>query len=386
MKTIRILIAALALLCVVPTEAQKKKTQTQPEKPKTEKPQPSPGDLLFENMLESTQRVFIIDSMVVEKENFINEIPLPPESGTLTTYDQFFGTQGHNDSYVFVNEFGNKAYYSLNDKDGRSQLFTMDRLGSKWSKAVKLEGIAGGTSPNYPFMMADGTTFYFAQKGEGSVGGYDIFVTRYDSDTGEFLRPNNIGLPFNSKGNDYFYMESELDSLGWFVTDRNQAEGMVCIYTFVPSKNRTNIDLSEMSETQVKRYANIHNIRDTWPSEEQRNKALKRVEKMKARSASARSHHGDGNAFVINDQRAYSSASEFRSSEARELYNKLLQMRQQAERNAQQLEAWRENYTDGDSQRDADILSAEREQETLLLTIKDTEKQIRILENKSLSN
>ena len=386
MKTIRILIAALALLCVVPTEAQKKKTQTQPEKPKTEKPQPSPGDLLFENMLESTQRVFIIDSMVVEKENFINEIPLPPESGTLTTYDQFFGTQGHNDSYVFVNEFGNKAYYSLNDKDGRSQLFTMDRLGSKWSKAVKLEGIAGGTSPNYPFMMADGTTFYFAQKGEGSVGGYDIFVTRYDSDTGEFLRPNNIGLPFNSKGNDYFYMESELDSLGWFVTDRNQAEGMVCIYTFVPSKNRTNIDLSEMSETQVKRYANIHNIRDTWPSEEQRNKALKRVEKMKARTASARSHHGDGNAFVINDQRAYSSASEFRSSEARELYNKLLQMRQQAERNAQQLEAWRENYTEGDSQKDADILSAEREQETLLLTIKDTEKQIRILENKSLSN
>ena len=386
MKTIRILIAALALLCVVPTEAQKKKTQTQPEKPKTEKPQPSPGDLLFENMLESTQRVFIIDSMVVEKENFISEIPLPPESGTLTTYDQFFGTQGHNDSYVFVNEFGNKAYYSLNDKDGRSQLFTMDRLGSKWSKAVKLEGIAGGTSPNYPFMMADGTTFYFAQKGEGSVGGYDIFVTRYDSDTGEFLRPNNIGLPFNSKGNDYFYMESELDSLGWFVTDRNQAEGMVCIYTFVPSKNRTNIDLSEMSETQVKRYANIHNIRDTWPSEEQRNKALKRVEKMKARSASARSHHGDGNAFVINDQRAYSSASEFRSSEARELYNKLLQMRQQAERNAQQLEAWRENYTEGDSQKDADILSAEREQETLLLTIKDTEKQIRILENKSLSN
>ena len=386
MKTIRILIAALALLCVVPTEAQKKKTQTQPEKPKTEKPQPSPGDLLFENMLESTQRVFIIDSMVVEKENFINEIPLPPESGTLTTYDQFFGTQGHNDSYVFVNEFGNKAYYSLNDKDGRSQLFTMDRLGSKWSKAVKLEGIAGGTSPNYPFMMADGTTFYFAQKGEGSVGGYDIFVTRYDSDTGEFLRPNNIGLPFNSKGNDYFYMESELDSLGWFVTDRNQEEGMVCIYTFVPSKNRTNIDLSEMSETQVKRYANIHNIRDTWPSEEQRNKALKRVEKMKARTASARSHHGDGNAFVINDQRAYSSASEFRSSEARELYNKLLQMRQQAERNAQQLEAWRENYTEGDSQKDADILSAEREQETLLLTIKDTEKQIRILENKSLSN
>jgi hypothetical protein len=386
MKTIRILIAALALLCVVPTEAQKKKTQTQPEKTKTEKPQPSPGDLLFENMLESTQRVFIIDSMVVEKENFINEIPLPPESGTLTTYDQFFGTQGHNDSYVFVNEFGNKAYYSLNDKDGRSQLFTMDRLGSKWSKAVKLEGIAGGTSPNYPFMMADGTTFYFAQKGEGSVGGYDIFVTRYDSDTGEFLRPNNIGLPFNSKGNDYFYMESELDSLGWFVTDRNQEEGMVCIYTFVPSKNRTNIDLSEMSETQVKRYANIHNIRDTWPSEEQRNKALKRVEKMKARTASARSHHGDGNAFVINDQRAYSSASEFRSSEARELYNKLLQMRQQAERNAQQLEAWRENYTEGDSQKDADILSAEREQETLLLIIKDTEKQIRILENKSLSN
>ncbi|MCR4854493.1 MAG: hypothetical protein K5893_12985 [Prevotella sp.] len=384
MKIFRILIVAIVLLSVLPAEAQKKKAQT--EKPKTEKPQPSAGDLLFENMLESTQRVFIIDSVVTDKSNFINEIPLPPECGTLTTYDQFFNTQGNDGNYVFVNEFGNKAYYSLNDGNGNSQLYTMDRLGEEWSKPARVEGITGGTSANYPFMMADGTTFYFAQKGENSVGGYDIFVTRYDSDTGEFLRPNNVGLPFNSKANDFFYMESELDSLGWFVTDRNQPEGKVCVYTFVPSKNRTNIDLAESSESQVRNYAAIQSIRDTWPSEKAHEAALNRVERMKARSASAMKNRNTGNAFVINDRVVYKSASEFRSEEARGLYNELLRSRQQAQRDARNLDALRNKYADGEEQLASDILSAERQQETLLLNIKKMEKQIRILENHTLSN
>ena len=143
----------------------------------------------------------------------------------------------------------------MEDTLGNSTLFTKDMLGGKWSKPTELTGIDNSESPNYPFMMADGITFYFAQKGESSLGGYDIFVTRYNSETGEFLRPNNIGLPFNSKANDYMYVIDELDSLGWLVTDRNQPDGKVCIYTFVPSKTRENLNLEEMTEDEVKPFA-----------------------------------------------------------------------------------------------------------------------------------
>lgn len=43
--------------------------------------------------------------------------------------------------------------------------------------------------------MADGVTLYYASDGEGSLGGYDIFVTRYDSESSSYLRPDNIECP-----------------------------------------------------------------------------------------------------------------------------------------------------------------------------------------------
>lgn len=93
----------------------------------------------------------------------------------------------------------------------------------------------GYKSVNYPFMMPDGTTFYFAATGEESIGGYDIFVTRFDSESGSFLKAENIGMPFNSTANDYMYAIDEFNDIGWFATDRSQPEGKVCIYIFIPS-------------------------------------------------------------------------------------------------------------------------------------------------------
>ena len=49
--------------------------------------------------------------------------------------------------------------------------------------------------------MADGVTIYYASDGEG-LGGYDIFVTRYNTNTDTYLVPENVGMPFNSPYND----------------------------------------------------------------------------------------------------------------------------------------------------------------------------------------
>ena len=40
---------------------------------------------------------------------------------------------------------------------------------------------------NYPFMTSDGETFFFAAKADDGLGGYDIFMTRYDPDEGKFF-------------------------------------------------------------------------------------------------------------------------------------------------------------------------------------------------------
>jgi hypothetical protein len=381
MKILRFFVSLLIIVSCQGMHAQKKKGGKTAAKKKTEQVQPSAEDLLYENMLESTQRVFFIDSIVVDQNDFIRHIPLPKECGMLKTLNSEQET-----GYAFINEFGNKMYYSVEDTLGNSTLFTRDKLGEKWSNPIALSGISDNCS-NYPFMMADGMTFYFAHKGENTLGGYDIFVTRYDGETGEFLRPNNIGLPFNSKANDYMYVVDELDSLGWLVTDRHQPEGKVCIYTFVPSKNRENFDLEVISNQDVRQYADIQSIEATWPSVEERETAIRRLEMMKNRRSP--SLEKASFSFVINDRIIYSRFDDFHSSTARSLFEDLLQNKKRSENDAKQLEALRKRFHQADEagrqQLRQTILVAEQELEQLNLSIKSLEKRIRNEELSSLT-
>ena len=363
---------AIILFCQV-TYAQKKRTKT-PAKKKVETVQRSPEELLFENMLESTQRVFFIDSIVVDKEDFIKHIPLPRECGTISAIQE-----GENTGAAYINEFGNKKYYSVRDTTGNAAIYTSDKLGNDWSKPMGLTGIDNITNPDYPFMMPDGTTFYFSQTGDDTLGGYDIFVTRYDGSTGEFLKPNNMGLPFNSTANDYMYAVDELDSLGWLVTDRFQPEGKVCIYTFVPSKTRETFDLAEMSESEVRQFATIQSIQDTWPSEEAREVAMQRLQNMMTRNTQL--HETASFTFEINDEITYHSPDDFLSASARKKFMELLQQKERNQENLQRLETMRERYYHADDAERAamrkNILDAEKELERQNVSILNTEKNIR---------
>ena len=382
MKIRRIFIILAVLAICQMTYAQKRKNAKPTPKKKTEVVQRSPAELLFENMLENTQRVFFIDSMVVDKDNFIQHIPLPRECGTISSQQE-----GENTIAAYLNEFGNKMYYSVRDTMGNASIYTKDKLGNDWSKPMGLTGIDNMTNPDYPFMMPDGTTFYFSQKGDDTLGGYDIFVTRYDSSTGEFLKPNNMGLPFNSSANDYMYVVDELDSLGWLVTDRFQPEGKVCIYTFVPSKTRENFDLGEMSESEVRQFATIHSIQDTWPSEEARSEALLRLENMKNRNTPRRETASF--TFDVNDEITYHTPGDFRSSTARDMFMELLQQKERNQEYAQRLETMRERYYHADDAERASmrksILDAEKELERQNVQILNTEKRIRNAEIMSLT-
>ena len=105
MKILRIFISFLIIASCQGTYAQKKKGSKTAAKKKTEVVQPSAEDLLYENMLESTQRVFFIDSIVVDQDDFIRHIPLPKECGVLKNLRSEQKT-----GYAFINEFGNKMY------------------------------------------------------------------------------------------------------------------------------------------------------------------------------------------------------------------------------------------------------------------------------------
>ena len=381
----KIAILSLALLLPLTIEAQKKKKRVV-KKPVVEVVEEPQEDPRITNMREMTQQIIIIDSIVTDKEQFLSHYRLSSETGSLTTTSQFFGKPLG--GYTFLNEMGNKVYFSKPDTDYRLRLFTSDKLGNSWSEAVRLQGLDEGISEaSYPFMLNDGITLYFAAKGDESIGGYDIFFTRYDSRSGRFLKPENIGMPFNSEANDYMYAADEESGIGYFVSDRRQPEGKVCVYIFILPETRRSYDPSRYTEQQIRDLADIVSIADTWGNGSERRDALARMKAIGTTDAHSTVENttATNTAIVINDRLTYTSVRDFQSPAAANHYREWLKARERQAAIEADLEKSRERYarSNEDGRRLLREVILHNEAQLLLLNdaIRSLEKQIRNEEN-----
>ena len=384
MKFRNIAILSLALLLPLTMSAQKKKKRAK-KKAVVEQPQEDPR---ITSMREMTQQIMIIDSIVTDKEQILAHLRISSEAGALMTTSDFLGKQSSGSA--FVNEMGNKAYFSMPDDSLRQQLFTSDLLGGEWSSPQRLQGLGEGmTEASYPFMLTDGITFYFAAKGEESIGGYDIFFTRYDSRNSCFFKAENIGMPFNSEANDYLYAIDEYNKIGYFVSDRRQPEGKVCIYVFIPAESRQTYDVSAYTEQQLRALSTISRIADTWNNEKERKAALARWKQIGKQQTVNANPKDPATLLVINDALTYSSAKEFRSREAAVLYKQLIEARQQLCLLNEQLEKSRSFYPQAAGAEkktlQREMLQAEAEVTKLYSRIGTLEKEARNAEIKVIN-
>ena len=378
-------ILSLAFLLPLSLSAQKKKKRPvkKPVVVVVEEPQEDPR---ITNMREMTQQIVIIDSIVTDKSQFLSHYVLSSETGKIMTANQFKGIKA--DGYIYLNEMGNKAYFGKANKNGIRQIFTSDKLGDRWGEPILMNGLSEGIDEaDYPFMMNDGITFYFAARGEESIGGYDIFFTRYDSRSGAFLKPENIGMPFNSEANDYMYAADEQSGIGYFVSDRRQPEGKVCVYIFILPDTRRSYDPSKFTEQQIRDFADITRIADTWGNGSERRAALERLKAVFTNdSQPAADNATEANtAIVINDRLTYSSVRDFRSPTAANHYRELLKARERLSTLEADLQKSRDRYVRADENgrsllRDI-ILHNEEQALTLRNNIHTLEKQIRNEEN-----
>ncbi|MFN3402648.1 MAG: hypothetical protein ACK40G_01045 [Cytophagaceae bacterium] len=56
-----------------------------------------------------------------------------------------------------------------------------------------------------PFLHPDGKTLYFSSNGHKSMGGMDIFVTRFDEKTQQWSVPENVGYPISTAHDDMHF-------------------------------------------------------------------------------------------------------------------------------------------------------------------------------------
>ena len=388
MKTGKIILLLLMFAAVLPASAQKKKV-IKKKSPKVEAPAENPR---FTEMLSATQKVTFIDSVVINRDQLLDAFFTNAEEGRLSTYKDFFHAPGQASDIVYVNELGNKCIFSMNNGNGGMRLYSCDLLANEWSSPEPLKGLEeeGLTDMGFPYMMPDGQTFYFAARGGSGLGGYDIYYTRFDAENGRFMKPENIGLPFNSEADDFLYVISEQDSIGFFATSRRQPEGKVCVYTFVPSATRSAYDIDAIGGTAIRSFANIAQISDTWGNNRQRTAALQRLERLRSASDMTRqkSSESKGNfTFIVDDKTVCRSFSDFRDPDNASRMRELLSMQKLYDSVSAKLLKDRNDYTSASildrNRLYNEILQLEEQQHQLAQQIQFLEKEIR---NNELSN
>ena len=378
MKNSSIIILILAMLMSIPVSAQRRKPAA--KKKVVPVVELSKEELLFEEMLDATQQVMFIDSVVIDKEDFLHFYNLTSEAGTVTTYNQFFHSDDQPFSTVYINQLGNKCWYA---NDG--QLYTADKLGNQWSESMLLDGLGQFQRTNYPFMLSDGTTLYFSAIGDEGLGGLDIYVSRYNSESGKFLLAENLGLPFNSDANDYMYAVDEFNGIGYFATDRRQPEGKVCIYTFIPNQKRVTYSSDEFDKATIRSRAKIESIADTWGDGSMRLETLDRINNAGRKPRESKGDSANDITFVINDFITYTSLADFRNAENRNRFSKLVNMKKSYKELGDNIEKMRTyfstkaNIAEKTNLR-TEILDCEQEFYQLESDIRQLEKAIRYAE------
>lgn len=286
-----------------------------------------------QRMIRGVEKVAVIDSFVVDKQDFLKAYKLSTDAGDIRITEN--GVQ-------FTNEMGDKQLQSVRNAEGQASLYSSMKMIDQWSKPEAVTSINELGNADYPFVAGDGITMYYASDNEESMGGYDIFVTRYDSDDNSYLRPDNLGMPFNSPANDYMYVIDDLNNLGWFVSDRRQPEGKVCVYVFVPNASKQVYDYENGDPDQIAALARLDRISDTCTDEDKVRTARQQLAAL-IYSKDENTRKADFT-FIVDDSATYHSLRDFRSAEARKQFQMLQQKEKDLESLIGQLDKKREAY------------------------------------------
>ena len=333
--------------------------------------------------LQATEQVMIIDSLVMPKAEVLNAIKISSECGSIHPLNTIIKDDKSFSSY-FQNQLGDKRMYAQPNKNGKLRLVESLLIANEWSAPTPLKGFEEEENDNFnfPFMLTDGITMYFAAENSESVGGYDIFMTRYDADTQRYLVPDNIGMPFNSPANDYLYVIDEYNNLGYFVSDRHQPVDSVCLYTFIPNEKRSIYDIDAIGEEKLRNLAKINSIKDTWINPAAVKEAQKRLADTRNAKESETQKHDF--VFILNDQHTYYTLSDFKKPKAKERAQWWVENKKDLQSRSQELNRLRARYIAGNETQKAQIAPQirlnEEKLEQIEQDLRKLEKEIRKFE------
>lgn len=294
-----------------------------------------------EEMLRHVEKIVVVDSVIVDKKDFFKHYHLSAQAGRLISSDEMpAGLRPADETAAFVPEDGASMMWSQRDADGTLRLTKADKLlDGTWDNPVQLDDMLNDEGDAvYPFVPADGQNLYYASNGLNSIGGYDIFVTRKDSETGNYLMPQNVGMPYNSPYDDYMLAIDDNAGVGWWATDRNHIADKLTIYIFIPNATRVNYNPDSVDVCAM---AAIRSIKDTWEAGADYSKLIAGLEKT---SESEQGTSVGTFSFPLSKGVVYTSFADVKSAEGKSFLEQYFAETKKYEADLQKLAVLRAKY------------------------------------------
>ena len=208
------------------------------------------------------------------------------------------------------------------------------------------------------------------------MGGLDIFVSRYNTSTGKYLKPENIGMPFNSEGNDYLYVIDEANNLGWFATDRRQPADTVCVYVFIPSERNQKFNYENEDIHAIHRAARITSIEESQTDLAAVRAARQRLTLLRYQLAE-KAEQGSFT-YIIDDFTTYHDVDDFKCPDAAKMFQTWTDLKHKYESDLARLNRQRDEYADASPMETQRMTSQLLDLEEKVL---QTERQVISMEN-----
>ena len=82
----------------------------------------------------------------------------------------------------------------------------------------------------FPMLSEDGKTLTFSSDGFHGMGGFDLYRSHWNEETGAWGEPENLGIPFSSPGDDFLLVDSPDGRYTLFASNRDCSRDSVYIY------------------------------------------------------------------------------------------------------------------------------------------------------------
>ncbi|MDX2190919.1 MAG: OmpA family protein [Bacteroidota bacterium] len=130
----------------------------------------------------------------------------------------------------------------------------------EWDEPVNLgTSINSESDEDAPFLDTDGQTLYFSSNGHNTMGGYDIFMTRFNKKTNTYNKPLNLGYPINSPEDDIYFAIAGDHKTAYYASAQKDGYGKKDLYQVKLDSSYFYNPLPELADNyRIKTFSQVH--------------------------------------------------------------------------------------------------------------------------------